>query len=177
MSAFLMRYKNYVWPRNPREITISVENNVKEIEIPKNGSVFQNYGRKKRTITGTGEFCGQNCFNDYENLLNIFKDTNASGYLVLPNMDPFLAAFKSFKLLGDPQPNLVSYTFVFWENVENIYQNETNIEYEFFITSGNETLWDISLTYNLDISDLLNLNPFIYNPNEILQSGVRVSLC
>ena len=177
MSAFLMRYKNYIWPRNPKEISISAESNVKEIEVPKNGSIFQNFTRKKRTITGTGEFCGPNCFNDYENLLNVFKNTDNSGYLVLPNIDPFIATFKSLKLFGDPHPNLITYTFVFWENIENLYQNETNIKYNFFITSGEETLWHIASTYNLDILDLLSLNPFIDNPNKILHAGVRISLC
>lgn len=173
----LMKYKSFVWPRNPKEITITVENDIKDIYIPKAGSVFQNYRRRKRIASGTGEFFGEDCFSQYKDLFEVFKNSNDSSYLVIPNIDPFLATFKSLKLLGDPSPNMVTYSFTFWEDTKDIYKNEINVIKDFYITDGNESLWDISLEYNLNINDLLDLNPFIRDPKEILEEGVRISLC
>ena len=178
LSVLLMQYKDYIWPRNPKEINITVENNVKDIEIPKNGSVLQTYGRKKRIVNGVGEFVGENCFNDFKTLFSLFKKSvSKSEYLCVPNVDPFLAVFKNLKLLGDPSPELVTYTFTFWENTENLYKNEVNNKTDYYITIGNETLWDIAINYEIAIEDLLNLNEFVKDPNNILATGVRVSLC
>ena len=176
MSTALMKYKDYVWPRNPRELSIVVENDVKDIEIPKNGSVYQDYGRKKRIVSGKGEFCGQECFEQYRKLFNIFKSSSDGGYLVVPNLDPFLAIFKSLKLIGDPTPNLVSYSFVFWEDIKDIYGREKKVKTDFYIADGTETLWDISLFYNIDVKNLLELNPFVKDPNDILSAKVRIRL-
>jgi len=172
----LMKYKSFIWPRNPKEINITVENDIKDFYIPKAGSVLQNYRRRKRVISGTGEFFGEDCFSQYENLFEIFKNSNGSSYLVIPNIDPFPAVFKNLKLLGDPSPNVVTYSFTFWEDTKDIYKNEINIIKNFHVTYGNESLWNISLKYNLNINDLLDLNSFIKDPKEILKEGLRISL-
>lgn len=177
-QSLLMQYKDYVWPRNPKDINITVENNVKDIEIPKSGSVFQRYERKKRIVNGTGNFVGSECFNEFRSLFNLFKNsTGESGYLAIPNLDPFLAIFKSLKLTGEQSPELVTYTFTFWENTENLYESEVNIKTNYHIASGDESLWNVSLCYKLAVESLLKLNPFVKDPNEILAEGVRISLC
>ena len=176
MSANLMKYKDFVWPRNPKDINVVVENDVKDISIPRVGSVFQNYRRRKRVVSGMGEFFGENCFSQYKSLFELFKNSNDSSYLVIPNIDPFLAFFKSLKFLGDPSPNLLTYSFLFWEDIKDIYKNEINVKTDFYIADENENLWDISLKYNLNINDLLELNPFIRDPKEILDEGERIAL-
>ncbi len=171
-----MKYKDYIWPRNPRNISVVSENNVKEVEIPKNGSVYQDYGRKKRIVQGEGEFCGKGCFEQYRDLFNLFTSSSGGGYLVVPNLDPFFSIFKSLKLIGDPSPNIVNYSFVFWEDIKDIYRREKKIKTDFYIADGTETLWNISLIYDLDVKDLLELNPFVKDPNEILSKGKRIWL-
>ena len=176
MSANLMKYKNFVWPRNPKDINVVVENDIKDIPIPRAGSIFQNYRRRKRIVSGTGEFFGEECFSQYKSLFDLFKNSNDSGYLVIPNIDPFLAFFKSLKLLGDPSPNLLTYSFLFWEDTKDIYKNEINVKTDFYIAGEDENLWGVSLKYNLNINDLLDLNPFVKDPKEILDEGERIAL-
>ena len=177
-SSLLMQYKNYVWPRNPERINVTLENNIKDIELPKNASVLQFYGRKKRIVNGTGNFVGEDCFNNFKTLFDLFKKSvNKSEYLCIPNIEPFLAVFKDLKLIGEPSPDLVTYNFTFWEDTENIYENEINTKTNYYIADGSETLWDIAIIYDIAIEELLKLNDFIKDPGETLDMGVRISLC
>lgn len=168
-----MQYKDYIWSHNPKIINISSDRDVKESTIPYAGNEFQDYGRKKRIVKGIGEFFGNDCLDQYNALFNIFK-SGTLGYLSLPNITPFLAAFKSLKIEGKSKPNVLSYSFEFWEyikkenNIKKIFKN-------FHEVLENETLWDIAYLYDVEIETLLKLNKNIKNPNN-LTVGERVYL-
>ena len=173
MMYSTMQYKDYVWTNNPKTINISSERDIKESIIPYCGNEFQDYGRKKRIVNGSGEFFGSDCLDQYNALFNVFK-SGTLGYLSLPNVSPFLATFKSLKIEGKPKPNVLSYSFEFWEYIkkENIDIKTFN---KFHEVLENETLWDISYLYDIEIEKLLTLNKNIKNPND-LTVGERVYL-
>ena len=54
----LMRFKDFIWSKNPETFNISITRDIKELSIPFYGSVMQDYGEQKRIIKGEGEFSG-----------------------------------------------------------------------------------------------------------------------
>ena len=91
----------------------------------------------------------------------------------MPQIPPFLAIFKSLYLVGETTPNVVRYSFEFWECTDQKAKNTSFFNYR--TVSENETLWDISYLYNVKIENLLNLNKNIKNPND-LAVGEKVRL-
>lgn len=168
-----MQYKDYVWAHNPKIINITSERDVKESIIPYSGNEFQDFGRKKRIVKGIGEFFGSDCIDQYNALFNIFK-SGTLGYLSLPNVSPFLAAFKSLKIEGKPKPDILTYSFEFWEYVKR-ENNAKKLFKDFHEVLENETLWDIAYLYDIKIETLLEINKNIKNPND-LSVGERVYL-
>ena len=51
----LMRFKDFIWSKNPETFNISITRDIKELSIPFYGSVMQDYGEQKRIIKGEGE--------------------------------------------------------------------------------------------------------------------------
>lgn len=173
MNLNIMRYKNYVWPHNPSNIEVSVTRDLREINIPFKGSLIQDYGQEKRIVSGSGQFFGEDCIDQFESLFTIFKQ-NGSGYLVLPGITPFLAIFSELHLIGNTMPNIINYEFEFWEDLSsNIVSVDLNEGYH--TVAEGDTLWSIALKYSLSVEELLNLNVNIKNPNKLVV-GEKVKL-
>ena len=163
MSLSMMKYKNYTFMHNPSKINVTVVRNIKEIGIPFNGSIFQDYGRQKRIVSGSGNFLGDNCIEQFNELFNIFK-MGGTGYLTIPSMEPFLAVFKSLELEGSIYPNMITYSFEFWEDM-GILSDNTLEKGSYHVVKSGDTLWSIALKYGLKNEDLIELNSNIKNPN------------
>ena len=43
----LMRFKDFIWSKNPETFNISITRDIKELSIPFYGSVMQDYGEQK----------------------------------------------------------------------------------------------------------------------------------
>lgn len=160
-----MKYKDYIWHHNPKELHVSTLKNLKETIIPFNGSVFQNFGREKRIVKGTGEFFGEDCIEQFDELFKLFKN-KSSGFLSIPNMSPFLAEFKSLEMNIQTKPNVISYSFEFWEDMSKIFEDDSIFNSTHEVKEG-ETLWDIAYIYDVSVEYLLNLNKDIKNPNNL----------
>ena len=173
MNFATIKYKDYVFKSNPRELKVSSIKDLKEIKLPFSGSVFQNFGREKRVVTGIGEFFGEDCIEQFNELFDIFKNKN-SGFLSIPNMPPFLAEFKSLEMSIQTKPNVIEYSFKFFEDMSSTFDEDYFAENVHIVEEG-EDLWDISYKYNIAIEKLLDLNKFIKNPN-CLSLGEVVNL-
>ena len=145
MNLNVMKYKNYVWPHNPSTINISVQRDLKEINLPFKGSIIQDFGREKRVVTGHGQFFGENCIEQFESLFSWFKQ-GSIGYLALPGMNSFLAAFKELRLVGNVLPNIVNYSFEFWEDL-SLGTNIVDLQDEYYTALEGDTLWSIAIRY------------------------------
>ena len=173
MNLNLMKYKNFVWPHNPSTIDISVVRDLKEVNIPFVGTRFQDFGRKKRIVSGQGQFFGENCMAQFESLFLVFRQGGV-GYLSLPGMNSFLAAFKELKLTESSMPNILSYSFEFWEDLSSATAN-LDVQSNYYTASDGDTMWSIAANFEVSIDTLIALNPSIKNPNQ-LTVGEKVRL-
>jgi hypothetical protein len=173
VRMYAMSYKSYVWPFNPENVEIAYTRNIKNLTLPLYGSVLQDLGCDKRVVTGSGSFTGEECTAEFNRLAAVFR-TEGSGILRLPGISPFTAAFSSLKMVGEAQPDFVSYSFEFIED-ENTVFAEREIHEETYLCKGGESLWSVANLYHTTADRLKALNPMIQWPNDLKQ-GQRVVL-
>lgn len=179
-----MRYKNYIWPHNPRVYSIDYEKNLVVHKIPFELYRLQNLGRTNRIMAGEGEFVGENAYSQFGMLANVFYE-NTPGLLVHPLWQVSSAYFVSLRLEQEPRPDYVRYSFVFWEDhstegdlvlrvtgsaggTEGGTQSATaSSAPQYHRVVKGDTLWALAQTYGLTLSELVALNPQIKNPNLI----------
>lgn len=173
MNLNVMKFKNYVWPHNPSTINVSVKRDLKEVMIPFKGSVIQDYGREKRIVSGSGQFFGDGCIEQFDSLFFVFKQ-GGRGYLSLPGMDSFLAVFKELKLVGNSMPNVLTYKFEFWEELTSD-MTDLDLREDFYTVLDGDTLWSIAAKFDIPVETLLALNTNIKSPNQLVP-GEKVRL-
>lgn len=171
MTLVPMRFKGLTWHHNPRVINFECDKQIAELKAPFGTAYIQNMGRKNIKISGTGELFGSDCLEQFEKLLDLFK-SGGCGVLAIAHIAPVFAVFESIKIIGEPKPDVLTYSFVFREVME-LKKAETPDEY---VTKQSETLWDISFAFDIVIDELVRLNPWVKRPDEITVGSV-VKLC
>lgn len=180
MNLSPMRYKNYIWPHNPRVYTIDYERVMTENKVPYGLYHLQDLGRKHRVMRGEGEFAGPDAYAQFGALANVFY-SQGPGPLVHPLWQTANAYFVELSLKQEPRPDYVSYSFVFWEDLEyynTALRTQTGGTSQGVLMPGNggplvhtvvkgDTLWGISKRYDVTVDHLLRNNPQIKNPNLI----------
>ena len=169
-----MSYKGYVWPFNPEKIQMEYARNIKKIPLPFCGSVLQDMGWNKRIVTGKGEFIGITCMEEFNRLAGVFSE-EGSGTLRMPNTAPFTAAFSALKMVGEAQPDCVSYEFTFLEDDAAVSDGTSVSETGIYVCVGGENLWSVADSYGTTVDRLKALNPMIQWPNG-LEAGQKVVL-
>ena len=111
----LMRFKDFIWSKNPETLDISITRDIKELSIPFHGSVMQDYGEQKRIIKGEGVFSGKRCMETYQKLAALFE-SGESGVLLLPNFPALIAKPVSLSYVAVTRPDILRYRFVFWDD-------------------------------------------------------------
>lgn len=194
MELSPMRYKDYIWPHNPRVYTIDFERVMAQNKVPFGLYHLQDLGRACRVMRGEGEFAGPDAYAQFGALANVFY-SQGPGLLIHPLWQTANAHFVKLKLKQEPKPNYVSYTFTFWEDLD-FYDtqltkkpglvsvpgsagSETGADSDSGAAFSNagvlihtvvkgDTLWGIARTYATTVEALTSLNPDIRNPNLIL---------
>ena len=178
-----MRYKNYIWPHNPRVYSIDYNKELVVHKIPFELYRLQNLGRTNRIMAGEGEFVGENAYSQFGMLANVFYEEKP-GLLVHPLWQVSSAYFVSLRLEQEPQPDYVRYSFVFWEDhsqpddlvlrvagaasgEESASGTAPSSAPRYHRVVKGDTLWALARTYGLSLSELVALNPQIKNPNRI----------
>ena len=181
MGLTPMRYKNYVWPHNPRVYSIEYERVMAENKVPYGLYHLQDLGRTRRVMRGEGEFAGPDAYAQFGALANVFYDPGA-GELIHPLWQTASAHFVELTLRQEPRADYVSYSFTFWEDLEyydaalrseSSAQQTVAAERLVHQVVKGETLWALSKRYGVTVERLLELNPQIKNPNRI-QVGQEV---
>lgn len=192
-----MRFKEYVWPHNPRVYSIDYERIMAINKIPFGLYYLQDLGRTRRVMKGEGEFIGQDAYSQFGKLANVFY-SGGPGQLIHPLWQAANAYFVSLRLEQEPLRDYVRYSFEFWEEA-NYYSGEVRtwssqstqgsgtaqtaqaaqttqtIPVYYQVVKG-DTLWAIASRYGMALGDLIALNPQIKNPNLIhIGDEVRVS--
>ena len=170
MKQVPMKFKGYSWHHNPREIVFENTKQLNETLAPFDKSVVQNTGRHNMRISGEGELFGDDCIEQFKELLALFRE-GGSGVLSIENVKPFHAVFESLTLIGKPKPDVLTYRFLFRE----VMSEADNVPHTY--TPGeNENLWDVSYRFGIGIDALMALNPQVKRP-DILTEGEVVRLC
>lgn len=182
-----MRYKDFVWPHNPRVYTIDFTRKLSEAEVPYGRYVLQDMGFTRRILRGQGEFVGEGAYERFQRLASVFYQTGP-GTLVHPLWQTASAYFTALSLRQEPRSDYVSYSFEFREEYGEYATGLTQVEQKetgepsgptadreelWHTVSRGETLWGIAAQYGVKPEEMLKRNPQLKNPN-IIMVGERV---
>jgi len=111
-----MRFKNYVWPHNPKLYTINYERHMQAVPVPGGQDFVACSGMGRRVMRGQGEFAGKGAYQEFKRLASVFYDPSP-GTLVHPVWQAAQAYFAELKLEQEPRADYVRYSFAFWEDL------------------------------------------------------------
>ena len=111
-----MRFKNYVWPHNPKVYSISYERHMQAVPVPGGQDFVACSGMGRRVMRGQGEFAGKGAYGEFKRLAAVFYEPTA-GTLVHPVWQAAQAYFAELKLEQEPRADYVRYSFAFWEDL------------------------------------------------------------
>lgn len=114
MNLSSMRYKDYVWPHNPRVYEIAWSMEVAAHRVPFGDYALQQMGRRHRVLRGEGEFGGRGAYEEFRRLAAVFREREP-GVLVHPLWTTTKAYFTALRLRQEPTADYVAYSFEFWE--------------------------------------------------------------
>lgn len=156
MNLIGMRFRDYTWRNNPTALTVSAGRNVRETALPYAGSRMEDLGESKRRIAGEGYFTGEDCWDQWNTLREVFS-RGGPGSLQLPGQEPFPAVMDSLKLIGAAGKNLVKYAFTFTEYGAGERYDGAGTH----VAEAGESLWDYAYRYNRSVEELREANPDI----------------
>ncbi len=109
-----MRYKDFIFPHNPKRIQVSYRAATAALHCPHLGSVVQNLGPRCRVVTGQGAFFGAGAAAQFAALEQLAGQQEA-GYLFVPSLTPFKAYLTQLTFLGEGDGSVLFYSFEFVE--------------------------------------------------------------
>jgi spore coat assembly protein SafA len=180
MNLTPMRYKNYVWPHNPKIYGISYERRIAVHKVPFGRYFMQDMGLGFRVLRGEGEFAGKDAYTEFKKLASVFYE-NSSGILTHPVWQSSDAFFTKLSFLQGPTEDYIKYEFEFWENfsgydgelsAEDAVQDSGSVEKTAYTVVPGDTLWGISNRFGVSLDELLGKNPQIKNPNLIYPGDI-----
>lgn len=169
-----MRFKDFVWPHNPRVYSISYERKMAVHKVPFGRHHLQSLGQTRRVMKGEGEFVGEGAYETFSRLATIFYE-ETPGVLVHPVWVTTTVWFVDLELKQEPRSDYVRYSFEFWEVIDGdevtltkvgVHEDGTE-EGRYHTVVRGDTLWALALAYDTTVEALVALNPAIRNPNLI----------
>ena len=182
-----MRYKDFIWPHNPKTYTISYERQTALHKVPMGVYTMEDMGRTCRVMRGEGEFFGPDAYATFRKLATVFYSGGA-GTLFHPVWMTTNAYFTELELTQQPAEDYVAYRFTFREGYDG-YAGMTKIsgpsapastsaagsEAAYHLVVAGDTLWAIANRYSTTVADIVKVNPEIRNPN-LIRVGQKVRL-
>ena len=190
-----MRYKNFVWPHNPRTYTIDYERRMAKHDPARGQRRLEVLGMGPRIMRGEGEFVGPGAYDTFKALASVFYE-DTPGTLVHPVWQAVEVYFVGLALAQEPRADYVRYTFEFWEQgseakfaglkelknsemeqnepksgaVESASEQKRPV---YHTVAAGESLWAIGRRYGVSVERMLILNPELKNPN-LIHPGEKV---
>lgn len=190
MNLSPMRYKDYIWPHNPKVYEVEFRRAVAVNKVPFGRYFMQSMGMSYRILKGEGEFAGDGAYEEFKKLATVFYD-DEPGILTHPVWQSSNAYFVNLSLKQEPEADYVSYSFEFWETWTGYEgtarklssqastsdsSSTASSEGTYHTVVSGDTLWGISAKYGISLGSIISLNPQIKNPNLIYPGDkIRVS--
>lgn len=151
-----MKFKDFTFPSNPREIEINISSNIQSKGIYGGSSATENISVNPIIISGKGEFFDDHAEELCLYLQHMLKDKTA-GELMLPSSAGLNAFLTEFTYSKNCRKGSIEYNFVFTESCSKTYsKRKTN----YTIAKKNENAFEIAGRCNISVSDIMNLNNF-----------------
>lgn len=167
-----LRFGGVFLGHNPKSLYISSKKNERKIVFSGDSSIFEALEKDNRTVWGVGEFVGDDCFEQYNHLCEIFN-RNEAMCLSIGEMTSFRAFFTKLKIAALSEKKVLEFEFEF---VEESSENKKENSQREYIATNDENLWNIAFENNTSVEKLLILNKWIKRPDEIFKGDV-VRLC
>lgn len=168
-----MRFMGKTLHHNPHTIEVTNTANITQQQVPFFTSIVLNTGYNATVIKGEGVFYGENAFEQYLQLKQLYTQGKC-GVLSLSGVNPMHAYLQQLKLKCTPVDNYVEYTFMFVEAIEAV-NKENSTAPQFYTVEENEDLWSIAVKLNITIDNLVDLNPQLKSPYDITKGDkVRI---
>lgn len=166
-----MRFKNYIWPHNPKRFEIGFERKISCMKLPFSGHVVQDLGSCARVFSGEGEFFGEDAYAQFRRLAEVFNEGGA-GLLSHPLWPSVSAVFQKLSLLEEPGENYVRYSFRFVEysdggTAQSLSAAETGTQGGVYTVAEGDCIGKVARKIGISSDRLMRLNPEIKNPNLI----------
>ena len=191
-----MTFKSFVWPHNPRVYTITYERKMAVYKVPFGRHYLQSLGQTRRVFKGEGEFVGQGAYDKFKELATLFYE-ESPGVLVHPVWVATTAWFVGLEVEQEPRSDYVRYSFEFWEVDPSLShqlerQGTGTVAGEdgqggagsaaagsgegqavYHTVRQGDTLWDLANAYGVSLTQLVEWNSQIKNPN-LIRIGEKV---
>ena len=191
MELAPMRYKDFIWPHNPRTYTIEYRREMGVHKVPFGRYHLQDLGPARRVMKGEGEFVGEEAYKQFKDLASVFY-SEGPGVLVHPVWQAANVYFVELALAQEPRRDYVRYTFTFWESYDGYQPYARRVEEaggespgedrekgggsgeKWHTVAKGETLWGIARSNGVELTAGIALNPQLRKPKLIgLGAGVR----
>lgn len=166
MIHALLRYKSFVFDKNPAEISFKGEKILNTEQIPFSGSVLWENGTKPKIIKSSGSFSGENRLNRSLEIQKLF-DKGGEGMLFLSDLPPVNAVMSSLSVYEKNGSTDIFYDIEFYEVPAE--KEETGEKY--ITAQEGDSLWSISARYSVPIEKLVELNPICIDPWDVSEGG------
>lgn len=104
-----LQYKDFVWPNDPETYQETVTR-----EPQYTSGTYSGMGSLQRVITGSGAFVGSNAYSDWNQLMDLAKQTSP-GYLTHPVWGQRYCYLTKLTLEQECHTNFLRYSFAFTE--------------------------------------------------------------
>lgn len=114
-----MKYKTFEWGFNPTTCSWSCEKSIIKHKYPElDANDIEDMNSDGVVITGEGEFFGEDAYDRWQDLVEIFKSHGAGTFVHPVFTDVKQAIMKKLDAKLEPRSNYVSYSFEFWQYKE-----------------------------------------------------------
>lgn len=107
-------YKTYTWPQNPERCQQVYAREPVYVKNEAGETVFDGMSPMRRTITGSGVFCGTEAYTAFQGLAALFQERSC-GNLTHPLFGVVNCYFTELRLSQEPKPDWIAYQFTFRE--------------------------------------------------------------
>ncbi len=151
-----MKFKDFTFPSNPKEIEINTSSNIQSKGIYGGSSATENVSVNPIIISGRGEFFCDNAEELCLYLQHMLGDKTA-GELMLPSSAGINAFLTEFAYSKSSKKGSIDYRFIFTESCSG--SNYKRMA-ESTISGKDENAFDIANRCGISVSDIMRLNDF-----------------